>query len=143
MTEQVDNTPTELKRLIEEYIKYEEDFKAFNESIKPQLDKLKEMKEKLKSYKSEIEMKMINGKIEEFVSGDYKFGVVERKVKPKPTQEEFNDVVLDELKKNMKKDKAEEIMNNALKELNNIDEQKVKKMNIKKQSRKKKVVKKR
>lgn len=136
--------PSELKSLIEEYVKYEEEFKKFNETLKPQLTQLKEMRDKIKIYKIEIENKMINGDIEEFIFEDYKFNVVERKVKAKPTQEDFNNAVLDELKKSMKKDKAEEIVNKAIIEIQNGGEEMIKKMNIKKtkkQQKKQKTVK--
>ena len=136
--------PSVLKSLIEEYVKYEEEFKKFNETLKPQLTQLKEMKDKIKNYKIEIENKMINGDIEEFIFEDYKFIVVERKVKAKPTQEDFNNAVLDELKKSMKKDKAEEIVNKAIIEIQSGGEEKIKKMNIKKtkkQQKKQKTVK--
>ena len=130
--------PSELKSLIEEYVKYEEEFKKFNETLKPQLTQLKEMRDKIKIYKIEIENKMINGDIEEFIFEDYKFNVVERKVKAKPTQEDFNNAVLDELKKSMKKDKAEEIVNKAIIEIQNGGEEMIKKMNIKNTMKRKK-----
>ena len=102
---------------IEEFISLNDEVKKLSESIKETREKIKELKNLSNENKLFIEKYLSDKNLNQYKYKNYEFKIVDKQVNKKPNTDKIHDIIYDEIKTKMEKQKAK---NSAIKIIDEI-----------------------
>lgn len=116
---------------IEEFISLNDEVKKLSESIKETKEKIKELKNLSNENKLFIEKYLSDKNLDQYKYKNYEFKIVDKQVNKKPNTDRIHDIIYDEIKTKMEKQKAKNSAIKIIDEIKKGGSENIRKLNIK------------
>lgn len=116
---------------IEEFISLNDEVKKLSESIKETREKIKELKNLSNENKLFIEKYLSDKNLNQYKYKNYEFKIVDKQVNKKPNTDKIHDIIYDEIKTKMEKQKAKNSAIKIIDEIKKGGSENIRKLNIK------------
>ncbi len=116
---------------IEEFISLNDEVKKLSESIKETREKIKELKNLSNENKLFIEKYLSDKNLNQYKYKNYEFKIVDKQVNKKPNTDRIHDIIYDEIKTKMEKQKAKNSAIKIIDEIKKGGSENIRKLNIK------------